>query len=109
MWAEIKRDEKLQMIWCDFKLLAEESFHQRNVLYHQFFSGSSPVRDLSVTIINSTTFDVSFVSPSAPNGIIDHYEIDVSNVLDMPSNFTVIVDNSNATDHFVATTTGLCE
>ena len=73
------------------------------------FPGSSPVQDLSVGGINPITFDIYFTSPSAPNGIIDHYEIDVGNVLYMPSNFTITVDNNNTTDQFVTTTTGLCE
>ena len=69
------------------------------------------MRDLSVIRINSTTFGISFTSPSSPNRIIDHYEIDVSNVLDMPPNFTVNVDNNNSktTNQIVTTITGLCE
>ena len=70
---------------------------------------SNPVQDLSVVSINSTTFDISFTSPSAPNGIIDHYEIDIGNALNMPSNFTTKICSSNTTDQFVTTTTGLCE
>ena len=72
------------------------------------FPGSSPVEDLSVVGINSTTFNIHFTTPSAPNGIIDNYEIEVGTALDASSNFFITVDNSN-TDQFVATTTGLCE
>ena len=70
----------------------------------------SPVQDLLALGINSTTFDISFIAPSSSNGTIDHYEIEVSNTLDMPSNFTITVDNNNnTTDQFVVTTNGLCE
>ena len=58
---------------------------------------------------NSTSFDVHFTSPAAPNGIIDHYEIEITNVLDMPTEFTITVDSSNVTDQFVTTVPGLCE
>ena len=67
------------------------------------------MQDLTVLGVNSTTFTISFTSPSAPNGIIDQYEIDVGNALDMPSNFTTTVDNSSVTDQFGAIITGLCE
>ena len=77
--------------------------------YYLFLPGSSPVQDLAVLSINSTTINVSFTSPSAPNGIIDHYVMDIGNVLDMPANFTLAVDSSNTMDQIVVTTTGLCE
>ena len=67
------------------------------------------MQDLTVLGVNSTTFTISFTSPFAPNGIIDHYEIDVGNALDMPSNFTLTVDGSSVTNQFLAIITELCE
>ena len=73
------------------------------------FPGSSPVQNLSVRDFNQTAFVIIFTSPSAPSGIIDHYEIDVGNALDMPSTFTITVDNSSTTNQFGAIIPGLCE
>ena len=67
------------------------------------------MRDLSVVGINSTTIDIHFTIPSSPNGIIGLYEIDVSNSLDMPPNFTLVIDHNNTTNQFVATANGLGE
>ena len=91
-------------------LVVERVVDVDNQIYvSSIFPGSSPVQDLTVLDVNSTTFVAFFTSPSAPNGIIDHYEIDVGNALDMPSNFTITVDNGSISDQFGSIIPGLCE
>ena len=62
--------------------------------------GSSPVQDLSVSRNSSTSLNISFTAPSAPNGDIDHYTVHVNNGLGTPPNFTVTVDSINTTDQY---------
>ena len=71
--------------------------------------GSSAVQNLSVVSINSTTFNISFITPSAPNGIIAHYNISISNLVDRLSIFATIFESSSTTDQFFTAVTGLCE
>ena len=71
--------------------------------------GSSPVQDLSVVSVNSTTFNIGFTTPSAPNGIIVQYNIDISNLVDGLPIFAIIFENSSTTDQFFTNVTGLCE
>ena len=67
------------------------------------------MRNLLVVDINSTTLNISFTAPSTPNGIIDYYDIDIENALDMPPNFTDTVDYTNTTEQFFITVSGLGE
>ena len=70
--------------------------------------GSSQVRDLAVSRFNSTALNISFTTPSDPNGIIYHYTVHVNNALRSPPNFTVTVDNSSSTtDQYFTVPTGL--